>query len=53
MTGWLVALVGLKLNVEALALPLVGGGMLLRLTVSGRRGAAGRAGALRTSFSRC
>ncbi len=31
MTGWLVALVGLRMNVEALALPLVGLGMLLRL----------------------
>lgn len=45
MTGWLVALVGLKLDVEALALPLVGGGMLLRLTGGGRRGAAGTAAA--------
>jgi phosphate:Na+ symporter len=32
MTGWLVALVGFKINIEAFALPLVGIGMLLRLT---------------------
>lgn len=31
MTGWVVALVGLKFKVEALALPLVGLGMLLRM----------------------
>ncbi|MCM5569081.1 Na/Pi symporter [Burkholderiaceae bacterium FT117] len=42
MTGWLVALVGLSLKVEALALPLVGAGMLLRLSdPKGRRGALG------------
>ncbi len=44
MTGWLVALVGLKFKIEALALPLIGVGMLLRLTGEGsRRGAAGMA----------
>ncbi len=44
MTGWLVALVGLKFNIEALALPLIGLGMLLRLTGAGsRRGALGTA----------
>jgi phosphate:Na+ symporter len=44
MTGWLVALVGLRLSVEALALPLVGIGMLLRLGDEvGRRGAFGTA----------
>lgn len=32
MTGWLVALVGFKINIEVFALPLVGIGMLLRLT---------------------
>jgi phosphate:Na+ symporter len=32
MTGWLVALVGFKIKVEAFALPLVGIGMLFRLT---------------------
>lgn len=44
ITGWLVALVGLKFKVEVLALPLLGLGMLLRLTGSGqRRGAIGQA----------
>lgn len=32
MTGWLVALVGFKVDVEAFSLPLIGIGMLLRLT---------------------
>ena len=42
MTGWIVALVGLKFKVEALALPLIGIGVLLRLTGEGlRRGAFG------------
>jgi phosphate:Na+ symporter len=40
VTGWLVAAVGLKFKIETLALPLVGGGMLLRLTGPGRRGGA-------------
>ncbi len=44
MTGWIVALVGLKFKVEALALPLVGVGAVLRLTGAGhRRGAIGTA----------
>jgi len=44
MTGWIVALVGLKFQVEALAMPLVGLGVLLRLTREGRRrGAFGTA----------
>ncbi|MDO9290139.1 MAG: Na/Pi symporter, partial [Hydrogenophaga sp.] len=44
MTGWLVALVGLKFKIEAFALPLVGVGMLMRLTgASQRRGAIGTA----------
>lgn len=44
MTGWIVALVGLKFKVEALAMPLVGIGVLLRLTGDGRRhGAIGTA----------
>lgn len=44
MTGWIVALVGLKFKVEALAMPLVGLGALLRLTGEGRRhGAVGTA----------
>lgn len=32
MTGWLVAIIGFKINVEAFALPIIGLGMLLRLT---------------------
>lgn len=44
MTGWLVALIGLQFKVEALALPLVGIGMVLRLTGEReRRGALGMA----------
>lgn len=44
MTGWLVALVGLKFDIQALALPLIGFGMLLRLTGQGaRRGPLGTA----------
>ncbi len=31
MTGWLVALVGFKINIETFALPFIGIGMLLRL----------------------
>lgn len=31
MTGWLVAIIGFKINVEGFALPLIGVGMLLRL----------------------
>jgi phosphate:Na+ symporter len=37
MTGWIVALVGLKFKVEALALPLVGLGVLLRMGADGQR----------------
>jgi phosphate:Na+ symporter len=36
-TAWIVATVGLKFKIEAFALPLVGLGMLLRLTGSGQR----------------
>lgn len=44
MTGWLVALVGMQFKIEAFALPLIGIGMLLRLTGAGsRRGALGLA----------
>lgn len=44
MTGWLVALIGFKVKIEALALPLIGIGMALRLTgAESRRGAAGTA----------
>lgn len=44
MTGWIVALVGLKFKIEALALPLIGVGVVARLTGAGeRRGALGSA----------
>lgn len=44
MTGWVVALVGFDIRIEAFALPLLGVGMLLSLTgVSTRRGAFGEA----------
>jgi len=44
MTGWLVALVGMKFKIDLFALPLIGVGMLLRLTGEGaRRGAVGMA----------
>ena len=42
MTGWLVALVGFHVRIDALALPLLGLGMLLRITgADRRRGAIG------------
>lgn len=37
MTGWIVALVGLRFKIEALALPLIGIGVLLRMTGGGTR----------------
>ena len=44
MTGWLVALVGLKFKIDVLALPLIGVGMVLRLSGgNSRRGALGMA----------
>lgn len=44
MTGWLVAMIGIKLQIEPLALPFIGIGMLLRLGAPGRRlGAIGQA----------
>ena len=44
MTGWIVALVGLKFKIETLALPLLGVGVGLRLSGEGtRRGALGTA----------
>lgn len=46
MTGWLVAIVGFKLQIEAFAMPLLGLGMILRLAGEGRRlGAFGTAAA--------
>ncbi len=42
MTGWIVALVGLKFKIDGLALPLIGIGVVMRLTGQGqRRGAVG------------
>lgn len=44
MTSWIVALIGLKFKIDAIALPLVGVGALLRLTGEGtRRGHLGTA----------
>jgi phosphate:Na+ symporter len=42
-TGWIVSTIGLKLNVAALALPLIGVGAVLRLVGRGRGAAAGLA----------
>lgn len=43
MTGWLVAILGFKLNIEAFALPLVGLGMLFKLSQQqGRLAAVGQ-----------
>ncbi|MDH3394269.1 MAG: Na/Pi symporter, partial [Desulfobulbaceae bacterium] len=44
MTGWLVAVVGFDINIKALALPMLGFGMVLRVAGSGKRyGAVGEA----------
>ena len=44
MTGWLVAIIGFKLNVDVFALPLIGIGMIMKLTGSdGKRGSIGLA----------
>lgn len=44
MTGWLVAMIGFKLDIEAFALPMLGVGMVLKLTgETSRRGALGTA----------
>lgn len=42
-TGWIVSLLGLKLNVAEFSLPLIGIGALLRLLTSGRRANLGMA----------
>lgn len=42
-TGWLVAFLGLKFSISALALPLVGVGAFLRLMTRGRRAQVGLA----------
>jgi phosphate:Na+ symporter len=54
MTGWLVALVSMKFQIEALALPLIGLGMILRLAGEGRAAWRGRDGhcRLRRALSR-
>jgi phosphate:Na+ symporter len=41
MTGWLVAVIGVKIEAVPLALPLLGGGMLLRLALAARPRLAG------------
>jgi len=44
MTGWLVAVVGFDINIKAMALPMLGAGMVMRVAGSGRRyGAVGEA----------
>jgi len=40
MTAWLVAIIGFKLNVDAFALPLIGLGMILKLTGGERKRAS-------------
>lgn len=40
LTGWLVAIIGFDINISALALPIIGVGMLLRLTGGETRRAA-------------
>jgi phosphate:Na+ symporter len=42
-TGWLVALLGLRFSIAAIALPMVGLGALLRLLTRGRAASAGMA----------
>lgn len=42
-TAWLVSAIGLKVSVSAAALPLIGGGALLKLLLRGRGAAAGLA----------
>jgi phosphate:Na+ symporter len=44
MTGWIVALIGLRIEITAFALPLIGLGMIIRLTgARSRRAAFGQA----------
>jgi phosphate:Na+ symporter len=42
-TGWIVSLLGLKLQLSMLALPMVGAGVLLKLATGGRRASLGLA----------
>lgn len=46
MTGWIVALMGTRFSIGALALPLLGVGMILRLILRGRERAAGAGAAI-------
>jgi len=48
MTAWIVALVGLKLNVDVIAMPMIGLGMLLKLLV--KKGAAPHLGVAFAGF---
>lgn len=40
VTGWLVAVIGFEINISAIALPIIGVGMVLRLTAGQSRAAA-------------
>jgi phosphate:Na+ symporter len=42
-TGWIVSVLGLKLQLSVLALPMVGAGVVLKLTTRGRRASLGMA----------
>lgn len=42
VTGWLVAMIGFKLDIEGLSLPLIGLGSLVLVTVQGRASEFGR-----------
>src|SRR5690606_8811655 len=37
LTAWIVALIGLNLNIELLSMPLIGIGIILHLAASGKR----------------
>jgi phosphate:Na+ symporter len=46
MTGWVVALIGFKFDVAALALPMIGFGIAARIVAGGRDRIAGAGGAI-------
>jgi phosphate:Na+ symporter len=46
MTGWVVALIGFKIDVAALALPMIGFGIAARIVAVGRDRIAGAGGAI-------
>lgn len=46
MTGWIVASIGVKVDVAALALPMIGLGMALRIAAGGRERITGGGGAI-------